>query len=145
MRLAGASLRTIAERLGRNVSTISREISRNVSGPLNEYYPHRADSIAENRRCRPKPTKIAHNPQLRDAVQEGLDKRWSPEQIAGHLRAVSDQPGMTVAHETIYRSLYADGGGELLCKPRRTLRSGRDRRYRRITKPARRTGSPPPW
>ncbi|MEV6609585.1 IS30 family transposase, partial [Kutzneria sp. NPDC051319] len=78
------------------------------------------------RRPRPKPSKIAANPGLRQAVQDGLDLRWSPEQIVRRLRRdFPDQPGMHVTHETIYQALYVQGRGELRRELAVALRTGR--------------------
>jgi IS30 family transposase len=59
-------------------------------------------------------------------VQDGLDGRWSPEQIVRRLhRDFPDQPGMRVCHETIYQALYVQGRGELRRELARALRTGR--------------------
>jgi transposase, IS30 family len=138
MLVTGATIRGIAEKLDRSPSTISREVRRNRHQVMMRYHPHNAESLAEKRRSRPKPTKVAKNPKLREEIQEFLDQGWSPEQISGHLHMTyADNSSMTAAHETIYRSLYADGNDELQCAARKTLRSGRSRRHRRITKPVR--------
>lgn len=76
-----ASMRAIATELGRSPSTISREIRRNAHVPSGVYRPHAAQARAEARRPRPKISKLAANPEPRRVVQEGLDARWSPEQI----------------------------------------------------------------
>jgi len=124
------SLRTIAAELGRRPSTISREVRRN--GTLYKasnvwvYRPHAAQSRAEARRPRPKPGKIGQNPELRDFVQDHLERRWSPEQICRVLRLrFPDRPEMHVVHETIYQALYVQGRGELRRELTRSLRTGR--------------------
>ncbi|MFI0259905.1 IS30 family transposase [Streptomyces sp. NPDC017056] len=129
-----ASIRAIAAELGRSPSTISREIRRNGM-PLRRddyrwaYRPHAAQARAEARRPRPKPGKIGTCPRLRDYVQERLERRWSPEQIAHQLRRdFPDDPEMRVTHETIYQALYVQGRGELRRELARSLRTGRARR-----------------
>lgn len=128
-----ASIRTIAAELGRAPSTVSREVLRNRSyyakPKIYRYGPHVAQSRAEARRPRSRPGKIASNPRLRDYIQAGLEQRWSPEQIAHQMRRdFPDDAEMRVSHETIYRSLYVQGRGELRRELTRALRSGRARR-----------------
>ena len=87
---------------------------------------HRA---AFGRARRPKQTKLAGNDELRAAVIGDLERLWSPEQIARRLRqAFPDQPEMWVSHETIYKSLYVQGRGELRRELARCLRTGRAQR-----------------
>lgn len=127
-----ASLRVIAAELGRSPSTISREIHRNrtlVRGNQYRYGPHVAQSRTDARRPRPKPGKMSLNPLLRDYVQHGLDRRWSPEQISHQLRRdFPDDPEMRVTHETVYQALYVQGRGELRRELAQALRTGRARR-----------------
>jgi IS30 family transposase len=58
--------------------------------------------------------KLAINPRLSRAVEDGLNQRWSPEQISKRLREEHPRdPHMQVSHETIYKSLYIQGRGAL--------------------------------
>ena len=82
---AGLTVRAIATVVGRSPSTISREIRRNRDPITSRYMPRSAHRQALQRRRRPKAGKIAANNQLRRFVQEHLDRRWSPQQIAGAL------------------------------------------------------------
>ncbi|GAA1683539.1 hypothetical protein GCM10009733_095060 [Nonomuraea maheshkhaliensis] len=127
-----ASLRQIARELGRSPSTISREIRRNrthVRGSQWVYRPYAAQARAEARRPRPKSRKVAQNAELRDFIQQHLDRRWSPEQICQALRKdFPERPELHVVHETVYQALYVQGRGELRRKVARALRSGRIRR-----------------
>ncbi len=128
-----ATVRAIAAELGRSPSTVSREIRRNRHPVNGQYRPHAAQARADARRPRPKPGKIGQNAALRDFVQDGLDLKWSPEQICETLRRTfPDRPEMHVVHETIYQALYIQGRGELRGELRRelarALRSGRARR-----------------
>lgn len=121
---AGRSLREIARRLGRSGSTISREV--NAHGGRTAYRPMAAHRQAFERARRPKQTKIAGNDELRAAVTADLERLWSPQQIACRLRHVfPDRPEMWVSHETIYKSLYVQGRGELRRELARCLRTGR--------------------
>lgn len=124
-----ATVRAIAAELGRSPSTISREVRRNRHTGNGQYRPHAAQARADARRPRPKPRKISQNPELRAAVQAGLDQRWSPEQICQALRRTfPDRPEMHVVHETVYQALYVQGRGELRRELAGALRSGRARR-----------------
>ena len=121
-----ATIRAIAGELGRAPSTISREVRRNAHPRTGVYRPHAAQARADARRPRPKVSKLAAHPWLRQVVQDGLDARWSPEQIVRRLRRdFPDQPGTHVCHETIYQALYVQGRGELRRELTRALRTGR--------------------
>jgi IS30 family transposase len=118
------SFRRIATGLGRPTSTVSREVDAN--GGRVHYAPLAAHRRAAAAARRPKPAKIAANAALRERVVADLERLWSPEQIARRLRAeFADQPEMRVSHETIYRSLFVQGRGELRRELTRCLRTGR--------------------
>jgi IS30 family transposase len=122
--LSGASLRGIAVRLGRAPSTVSREVAGN--GGRGGYRAWRADARAQRRARRPKPAKLACHPRLRAVVEQLLEQRWSPQQIAHRLRM--EHPAdeeLRVSHETIYQSLFVQGRGALRRELTRHLRSGR--------------------
>ena len=108
----GQSQCSIAAKLGRSPSTISREIHRN--GGYDNYRATRADKAAWSRAHRPKPCKLAGNPALRRTVADKLRLLWSPQQIAGWLKIeFPDEEHNHVSHETIYRSLYVQARGVL--------------------------------
>ena len=101
-RRSGKSLRYIAGELGRSPNTISYELKNlAVSG---EYLAKKASVKAYQKRyyARTSSNKVARDKALRQYVDEGLDKGWSPGEIAGS----SDCP---VSKRTIYRyvTLYA--------------------------------------
>jgi IS30 family transposase len=59
-------------------------------------------------------------------VEQDLGKKYSPEQIAGRLRAdFPDQPEMWVSTETICQSLYVQSRGALRRELTAHLRTGR--------------------
>lgn len=124
------SLRSIARQLGRAPSTISREIKRN--GGTANYRAAVSDQSAWDRALRPKLCKLACYPGLSCAVSTKLQRKWSPEQIAGWLkRSFPGEPHKQVSHETIYRSLYIQTRGVLKkelvehLRARRTIRRSR--------------------
>jgi IS30 family transposase len=121
---AGETFTTIAERIGRQVSTVSREVGGRAG--RDGYRPRLADRAARARACRPKGTKLAGNERLCRRVIEDLEELWSPEQIAERLRDdFPDEPEMWVSHETIYKSLFVQGRGELRKELAACLRTGR--------------------
>jgi IS30 family transposase len=125
--VAGCSFTTIATRLGRSVSTVSREVGAN--GGRARYRAWAAQRRAHERARRPKPGKLVTCPRLRAVVVEMLEQLWSPQQIARRLRAeFPDDPEMWVSHETIYQSLFVQGRGELRRELTRCLRTGRTQR-----------------
>ena len=75
----GESRRSIARRLGRSPSTISREVTRN--GGVRRYRACRADRDALRRARRPKASKLVTCGRLRAVVEAKLELRWSPQQI----------------------------------------------------------------
>ncbi len=106
------SLRSIACRLGRAPSTISREVKRNDGDQ--QYRAARADQAAWDRARRPKRCKLAGNSTLIQTIANKLQLNWSPEQIAGWLkREYPTEEHNQVSHETIYRSLYVQARGVL--------------------------------
>lgn len=129
---AGLTRTAIGVRLKRSTSTISQEINRNRDPRTEKYLPEQAHTLAWQRQRRPKPSKLAKNPQLRTEVQQMLAKRFSPDQIAGRLKVLHpDNEAMHISHESIYQSLYVYPRGELKRELQASLRSGRTRRKRR--------------
>ena len=124
---AGESARAIARALGRSPSTVCREIR--AGGGRERYRALAAERRA--RRCarRPKQTKLSGCPRLLGLVEQGLQRRWSPQQISARLRV--DHPEdreLRISHETIYRSLYVHSRGELRRQLAGNLRTGRTKR-----------------
>jgi IS30 family transposase len=128
--VAGQSLRTIAQALGRSPSTVSREVHRN--GGCCEYRASTADQAAWDRALRPKRCKLVENRALARIVATKLKRWWSPEQIAGWLKRhyPEDENGQ-VSHETIYRSLFIQARGALKKELLGHLRSRRAMRRSR--------------
>ena len=139
----GESIRAIARRLGRQPSTVLRELRRNMQHMYRtrwrlagkagrprvqafDYRPSLAQKRAEQLTARPKIAKLASHSQLRELVQTKLVLLLSPKQIAVWLRReFPQQPEMWVSHETIYRSIYVQGRGALRRELAVCLRTGR--------------------
>jgi transposase, IS30 family len=123
---AGESFAVIARRLGKAVSTVSREVAAN--GGRGCYRAWRAHQRAGEQARRPKSCKLA-SPRLAAQVSSWLTEWWSPVQIAGKLRVEFPHDRMMwVSHETIYQALYVQGRGELRRELARCLRTGRAKR-----------------
>lgn len=103
LRKQGFSQAAIAHALGRDPSTISREVRRN-SRKDGGYRPGLADDFARWRRSRSR-----RNSQFSFAdwmlVVSFLREDWSPEQIAGRLKR---EGLLSISHETIYRFIWQD-------------------------------------
>lgn len=97
------SLREIAGVLGRNVSTISREIKRNELHNYRKYVPRVADDKAHVRRKSRGRKDRLKSELIRCYVQEKLRLRWSPEQISGRILIDLKQK---ISHEAIYQYIY---------------------------------------
>lgn len=134
--VTGESIRSIAARLGRAPSTISREVQRN--GGRDFYRASQADEATWARARRPKHCKLSENRELARIVAEKLRVFWSPEQISGWLKhTYPSEESLHVSHETIYRSLFIQARGalkkELLAHLRRTRGMRRSRNYTQKT------------
>jgi IS30 family transposase len=139
----GSSIRLIAKSLGRAPSTVLRELHRNMSQQYRtrsrlegrpgkhrtrpwEYRPSLAQRRADSKAARPKPAKLATNPELRELVQAKLWEKLSPKQIARELQfEFPDNLEMWVSHEAIYQSIYVQGRGALRRELAVHLRTGR--------------------
>lgn len=118
----GLTRRAIAKALGRNASTIYRELRRN--GHRGLYCAVHAQACAERRRreARRQSCKM-QRPELRDYVQSHLRKCWSPEQIAGRLPwDYPENPALRISHQTIYAWLATDDHRRRWCRYLRRYR-----------------------
>jgi len=128
LRAAGLGVREIARQVGRDASTISRELARGClkRRPWGRYRASVAQTRAEKRARRPKPSKLSLHPLLRAYVQQGLLDGWSPEEITGRLpEEFPDDGAMRISHEAIYQALYVQGRGGLRRELTACLRTGR--------------------
>jgi transposase, IS30 family len=133
LRKAGLTRAAIAAQLNRHPATIGRELARGTQHHCG-YHADYAQSLARIRRLG-----SANAPRIDPSAwlfaQARLAQQWSPEEIAGQLRA----GGLPSASpETLYRRIYADKrrGGVLWRQLRRQMRLRKrygqhDRRGRR--------------
>ena len=104
----GLSNKRIAGLLGRSISTIGREITRNRFKDW-VYEPLHAQNLSEQRKKRAWGAKEPlKDPQIYSYVMEKLRGGWSPEQIAGRLRLVENKGSSLwyICSETIYHYIY---------------------------------------
>jgi IS30 family transposase len=128
--VSGESVRSIARRLARSPSTVSREVARH--GGRAGYRANHADYEASLSALRPKPCRLALNGRLRKVVASKLALEWSPEQISGWLKIrYPGDENMQISHETIYKSLFIQARGVLKKELIKHLRTGRRFRYAR--------------
>lgn len=95
----------IAKIIGRNKSTVSRELTRCADSDLG-YIPDRSNEQAKQRKRRN--THIFRSAALLSLVGEKLRLGWSPEQISGRLKL--EKNSLKVSHETIYKFAYSTAG-----------------------------------
>ncbi len=135
---AGMSNADIAEKVGRDRSTIYREIERNRNDD-GDYHALMAHARAAQNAKRPKAFKL-EDPDLCTAIEGWMDDGWSPKLIADVLaRDHPDDKLKRVSHETIYQCLYVQGRGQLRAdlnkclSTKRAARKSRGRTERRGT------------
>lgn len=96
----GADQREIATALGRAISTISRELSRNAT--QGEYLAAQAQEQAQRRRSQRPLQRKMDRPEINEFVRRGLAGYWSPDQIAGRLEHEFPDEPRHVSPQTIY-------------------------------------------
>ena len=103
LKASGLGVNAIARDLGRDKSTISRELKRN-SQDSGAYRPDYADGSYLYRRQRH--LRLDQDERLRSYVVDRLVEGWTPEQIAGRLKTGIDRLD-PISHETIYAWIYS--------------------------------------
>ena len=126
------SFHNIAKMLGRNVSTISREIN---AGSCNKYTYRAVKAQSRARRNSSKRKagkhKLNDSPALWKYIRKKLKKKWSPRQIAEELE--KDYPldmAMRISPEAIYTYIYILPRGSLKKELTSCLRQNRKRRHK---------------
>ena len=107
LRAQGKSISDIAEIIGRNKATISREIKRNQSPIYNVYLANKAHERALKRRHESVQRQRIRNPLVRRYMMKKLKLKWSPELISGRLALeYPEDPELRISHEAIYQFIY---------------------------------------
>ncbi|KAB7296305.1 IS30 family transposase, partial [Bifidobacterium longum] len=146
------SVRKIAEEIGRDKSTVSRELRRglwfasNENGSYRPYRPKRlktgawtsgpfysalaAQRKADLRRRGSRKPRRMDSDRLRAWVLDSLRRGWSPELIEGRLKAqYAGDPSMRISHECLCQWIHAKPQRAL--DLRQYLARGRKRRTRK--------------
>ena|SRR3989344_3716094 len=105
----GLGVREIARRVGRDHSVVSRELDRNRS-PHFAYEASKAEYFSTRRAKKTNKRKLFKSAALRDYVVGKLHLGWSPEQIAGRIKAEkpAELVGLEVSYEAIYQFIYEE-------------------------------------
>lgn len=110
----GYSHRAIGEALGKDRSSITREINRNKVKGIYEPAKASAKSRVRRKAAKYQSMKINQSPEFIGFLENGLRAGWTPEQIAG--RWSSRQRGAKhFSFKSIYKYLYGSFG-QRLCK-----------------------------
>ena len=123
---SGKSIKEIANHLGRDKSTLYREMSRNKG--VRGYRPQQAHKKAVHR-LQNSHRYIKITQKIIRKIEKFIRCYWSPEQISGHLQ----KEGISISHESIYQHILKDkkNGGYLYkflrCQRKRKKRYGTSR------------------
>lgn len=98
---SGYSIRSIAKVLGRNPSTISRELRRNREKQNKKYVSSTAQIYYQQRKEQCGRKKINDN-EILSYVKGRIEKHWSPEQVCGRGNDEIKLPSVS----TIYRMIH---------------------------------------
>ena len=125
----GVGANEIARRIGRDKSTVSREIARNGRG--GRYGAAAAQRRADARRAACRPRRRLDDPALRAEVASRIrDLRWSPQQAGGRMRREAGG-ACVVSFSTTCRSISRGELDPPGCAPAERTRGRLRRRGRR--------------
>lgn len=102
----GKNIRSIAKEIGRNPSTVSRELRNNFSNNRRHYHPSGAQWKYNNRRrnCRKKRI-LETDRNLQSLISHLIkDMQWSPQEISQRLKM---EQSIHISYNTIYRAIQA--------------------------------------
>lgn len=106
---SGLSMNMIAQEIGRDKSTISREVARN-SDQIGYLYPRDAQKHTNDRKAR-HGSKISRNPALKAYILEKAKLDWAPNVIAGRWNM--ENPNQSICAEAIYQYSYHPANKDL--------------------------------
>lgn len=110
---AGYNQRDIAEKIGVDPSTISRELQKNSSKIYKRYTAKKANQVSHDRRMyASRKSNKKMDSKLKKVIIKNLLKDWSPEQISYRLKLTDD---IDISFVRIYQFIEQDRqeGGEL--------------------------------
>jgi len=124
---ASETFNQIAKSLGRDPSTVSRDVKKQVKKKRRSYSPTKAQELAnEKSKQRGRKKMLETNQVLKDYVYQKLNQEWSPEEIAKRIKLdYANDMTMRISHETIYQHLYCLPRGELKKELMKGLRQRR--------------------
>jgi len=123
------SIREMARRLGRNHSTVSRELRRNLWFSNPDYFPRGAQEIYQFRlKKRAQRTRLK-SVDTQNYVGEQIKKGWTPELISGRLKHFDAT--RYVCHESIYQFIYHQSPELIPCLPRHHVKRRKKYPYRK--------------
>ena len=100
----GKNQKEIANIIGRDKSTISRELERNIHQKFNIYLPDTATRKAEKRKEKGRKQRYLNKyPELKQYMLDKLKLGWSPEQIEGRIKT---DIAKYLNYESIYQYIY---------------------------------------
>lgn len=101
----GKNQKQIADIIGRDKSTISRELHRNLHQKFNVYLPDTATRKAQRRQEKSRKRRyLDKDPALKQYTLDKLKLGWSPEQIEGRIKM---DIGKYINYESIYQYIYS--------------------------------------
>jgi len=112
----GYSRRDIGHALGKNHSSIGREIKENSTNGV--YFPEKAHEKAKVKRAKSKQLgmKVRKHPEFEEYLAEKMAKKWTPEEVVGRWNEIDvHYDGITFSVPTVYKYLYSSWG-QHLCK-----------------------------
>lgn len=94
----------IAKKLGRDKSTIGRELKRNIHRKIKQYLPDTAQHKADKRKASGRKIQyVDKQPKLKRKIIHFLKIGWSPDLIAGRLNRKNE---LYINQESIYQFIY---------------------------------------
>ncbi len=107
----GYSLRNIGHALGRNPSSVSREINRNLVNGIYDSKKAKYKAYIRRQKSKYQGMKIRESFELEEYVEAKMKSYWTPEQIAGRLKF--ERGETIISAKSIYEYVYSPYGQHL--------------------------------